>query len=390
MLWRRSSPTLPTAEIKQKEFVEYQLVRGELKARNSTVISAPFGAGTLQILTLASTGTMVKKGDVVVQFDTTTVQNQFDQRQTGVRSADAQIKQSDARSRLDEEQKKTDVLVAAYNVERAKLDVRKQEILSEIEAQKTALALADNEQKLKEAQVKVTSSHDSGKANTESVRLKKSKAVFDFKQAEQQLGSLTLKAPVDGMITVSPNRSGGGSYGNWPAFKQGDRAWPGAQIAEIPDLSSLRVVVSVDEIDRGKLALNQAALIHLDAVPDRDFNAYIAEISTLGKPDYTTWPPPRNFDVILELKDKDPRLRPGMSANARIVLNRIADAIVVPAEGVFERNGRTAVYVVRGSRFEERTVTVAGRGSGECRIKSGLRAGERIALRDPNPEAQSK
>jgi RND family efflux transporter MFP subunit len=276
-------------------------------------------------------------------------------------------------------------------VQRARLDARKQEILSEIEAEKTRLVLADKQQKFAETQVKVASSETGGRADTQSVRLKRSKALYDVNLAQRQLQSLTLRAPVAGMVTLSPNyRARGGIGSSAPEFKTGDRAWPGATIAEIPDLSSLRVIVRVDEIDRGHLTLNQTALIHVDAVPDRDFVARIAEISTLGKPDYTSWPPPRLFDVILELQDKDARLRPGMSANVRIVVNRIPDALVVPSEAVFEKNGRTLVYVLRGSKFDERTVMVSSRGSGECRISSGLRPGERVALKDPYPEAQPK
>jgi RND family efflux transporter MFP subunit len=391
MARRHSVPDIPTAEVKRKEFVEYQQVRGEVKARNSVTISAPFGAGDLQILTVSKTGTVVKKGDVIVQFDTTPVRVNFEQKQSGLRSADAQIRQSDARARLDQEQRKTDMLTAEYNVERAQLDARKQEILSDIEAEKTRLVLADQQQKLTETKVKVDSSEAGGRASTESVKLKRSKALMDVNLAQRQLQSLTLHAPIAGLITLSPNyRASGSSGSNAPEFKPGDRAWAGALIAEIPDLTSLRVIVHVDEIDRGQLKLNQSALIHVDAVPDREFNATVAEISTLGKPDFSTWPPPRNFDVVLQIKDLDPRLRPGMSANVRIVLDRIPDSIVVPSEAVFEKNGRTIVYVLRGSKFVERAVTIASRASGECLISSGLGAGERVALKDPNPEAESR
>jgi RND family efflux transporter MFP subunit len=284
------------------------------------------------------------------------------------------------------------MLNAEYNVERAQLDARKQEILSEIEAEKTRLVLADKQQKFAETQVTVASSEVAGRANTESVKLKRQKAVMDVNLAQRQLASLTLRAPVAGMIMLSPNyrANGGNSEGNAPEFKAGDRVWSGASIAEIPDLSSLRVILHVDEIDRGQIRLNQSALIRVDAVPDREFNAYVAEISALGKPDFSTWPPPRNFDVVLQIKDPDSRLRPGMSANVRIVLERIREATVVPSEAVFEKNGRTLVYVLRGSRFVERTVTIASRASGECRISSGLQAGERVALKDPNPEAGSR
>jgi HlyD family secretion protein len=384
----RGRTTLPTAEARYSEFVDYQQLRGEVQATKSFVLSAPFAAGDLQILTLAKTGTVVKTGEVVVQFDTTTVKRTLDQKQGEVKSADAEIARSRAQSRLDFEQKTTDVLDARYNVERAKLDVSKQEILSDIEAQKTRLTLADTEQKLQETETKLSSSRVGGDANLESVKQKRNKAGFDLRLAERQMVALTLRAPVDGVITISPNfRARGFSGGSSaPEFKSGDRAWPGASIAEIPELASMRVLTKVDEIDRGRLEVKQEALVRVDAIPDKEFAATVATISAVGKPDFSLWPPPKNFDVVLDLKDRDPRLRPGMSANVRIVLSRSAHVLTIPAESVFERNGKSVVYVVRGSAVEERSVSLGKRGEGRAVVERGLSPGERVSLKNPVAE----
>src|SRR4029079_7056584 len=215
----------------------------------------------------------------------------------------------------------------------------------------------------------------------ESAILKKNKAQFDFDLAAHQLASLTLRAPADGMVTLAPNYRAAGIFGgsSAPEFKPGDRAWAGAMIAELPNLSSIRVLAHVDEIDRGKLQLNQRALVRVDAVPDREFNATIAEISAIGKPDFSTWPPPKNFDVVLQISDSDPRLRPGMSANARIIVNSVKNGLTIPAQAVFEKNGKTVVYIVRGADTQERSVTVLKRSGADALIGTGLEAGERVA-----------
>ena len=72
---RLASPAakLSTADVKRKEFVEYLEVKGEVKALRSVVIAAPYGAGDLQIMKLSTNGAKVKKGDVLVEFDNTTV-----------------------------------------------------------------------------------------------------------------------------------------------------------------------------------------------------------------------------------------------------------------------------------------------------------------------------
>src|SRR6478735_743894 len=67
----RRGPQVPTTEVKRGEFLDSLQFRGEVKARKSVTISAPAEAGDLQIVKIASEGTAVKQGDVVVEFDKT-------------------------------------------------------------------------------------------------------------------------------------------------------------------------------------------------------------------------------------------------------------------------------------------------------------------------------
>src|SRR5215471_19502986 len=64
--YRGAPPPLPTAEVRRGDFVDTIEVRGEIKTKSSLQLVAPSFAGDLQIVKLVRTGTMVKKGDVVV------------------------------------------------------------------------------------------------------------------------------------------------------------------------------------------------------------------------------------------------------------------------------------------------------------------------------------
>src|SRR5262249_725816 len=123
---RNSTPSIPTAEVRRGDFVDYLQVRGEIRALKSVQLTAPSIAGDLQIIKLARPGTMVKKGDVIVEFDTTTLQRTLEQKQSELKSAEADIDHSRAEARLTDEQQATDVLQARYDVERARLDATKQ------------------------------------------------------------------------------------------------------------------------------------------------------------------------------------------------------------------------------------------------------------------------
>ena len=194
----------------------------------------------LQIVKLAHTGTQVKKDEVILQFDPTNLQRTLEQKQTDLKSADAEIQRQRAEGHMTEEQNLTDSVSAKYDVERAKLETNKQEILSDIDGQKNRLALSDSQQKLSQAEQKLKSGQQGLAADVEMKKKKREKAEFDVQLAQRQMAALTVKSPVDGMVTVLPNFRAVMWGTAPPDFKEGDRAWPGAAVAEIPDLSQIR------------------------------------------------------------------------------------------------------------------------------------------------------
>ena len=169
--------------------------------------------------------------------------------------------------------------------------------------------------------------------------------------------------------------------------RTGDRAWPGAAILELPDLSSVHLEARLDESDRGRLQRNQEATVRIEAVPGTDFKARLDSISVLAKVDFTSgWPPAKNFDLNLVFLDVDSRMRPGMTAVARIATQRVPDVVLVPAEAIFQRDGAPIVYKLDGSMFVETPVTIRKRGKEQAIVDQGVQAGDRIATRRPQPE----
>src|SRR5207247_10491015 len=149
------------------------------------------------------------------------------------------------------------------------------------------------------------------------------KALFDVTETERIIGSLQVRAPLAGSISLLPNfRAGGPGMRNAPEFKRGDRAWFGAQIAELPDLTSIQLTARVDEADRGRVQVGSSVRVRVDAVPDRELTGTLKDISVVAKPDFTTWPPVRNFDVVVSLAESAPRVRSGRRASAPAGLGR--------------------------------------------------------------------
>jgi HlyD family secretion protein len=360
----RREPNLPAYQVQRSEFLDVLQFRGDLKALKSVTISAPPDVGMLQILKIAQDGSQVKKGDVVVEFDPSKTKQELDQDKSILKSADAQIEQARAQGKLTDEEDTTAVMKARFDVESAKLDASKSEIVSRIEGAESQLKVTDAEQSLRQAEEKLKADRAKTAATVDAYRHASGKAKFDEERASHGLDSMILKAPADGTISLVPVWHSG-SEG---PFKAGDQVWSGAPIAELPDASSLRIIAHVDETERGRLVLT-GKIVSIGTIASMDFSA--------------GWPFPRNFSLDVAIDQSDARLRPGMTVQITVIIDRIPNSISIPTQASFVKSGRTVAYVWNGSKFDERTIQIERRSRDRALISSGLAPGDRVALKDP-------
>ncbi len=132
----RSQPSIPTFQVSTGEFLDVLEFRGELKAMKSVTIVAPANAGDLQILKIAADGSTVNEGEVVVEFDASKTQQTLAENQSVLKSAQKEIDQAIAQNRLTEEADTTAVMKARYDLEVARLDASKGEIVSKSRARR--------------------------------------------------------------------------------------------------------------------------------------------------------------------------------------------------------------------------------------------------------------
>lgn len=85
-------------------------------------------------------------------------------------------------------------------------------------------------------------------------------------------------------------------------------------------------------------------------------------------------------------------LRPGLLADVEIIVEKVSNAVYVPNQGIFEKDGKPVVYVKLKDRFEPRQIRIAKRSEAVSIIESGIHPGEVIALQDPtiSPEERKK
>ena len=378
--YNRRSPAVATIEVNRAEFLDSIQFRGECTALKSVSINAPAEAGDLQILKIAVDGANVKAGEVVVEFDRTKTEQELAQSRSSLKYTTSDIDRTRAQAQITEEQDLTAIAKARFDLESSELDAGKQEIVSHLEGEEAKLKVRNAQQSLRQAEQKLKSDRSAAQADLQGKVESSRKAAFDVERAEAALSKMALRTPSAGMISLVPAWH---PEGRSP-FQPGDHAWPGALMAEIPDAGSLRISAHVDETERGRLAPKQSVTVHLDAIPDRQFTGSIEEISTLASEDFSAgWPIPRNFEVHIVLEQSDPRLKPGMTAQVSVIVDRVADALTIPAQSSFLKEGETFAYVWDGSGFRPQPIQISRRSGDHLLIARGLQPGDRIALQDP-------
>jgi multidrug efflux pump subunit AcrA (membrane-fusion protein) len=149
----------------------------------------------------------------------------------------------------------------------------------------------------------------------------------------------------------------------------------------MPDLTTLLMDAKVEEIDRGRISADQAVKVRVDSLPELVLNATIRQISLLAEAS-NEFPPVRSFRAYAAIPKPDLRLRPGMNGGMDIIVNRIPNAISIPAKALFTRAGKPIVFVADHGRYHAVGVEVLARNPDEIAV-SGIRPGAMVTLLDP-------
>jgi len=376
----QAATNLPTAKARKGEFLVIVRCRGDLAAARSVQVTAPVRIPDLQIVWLAPTSSTVAEGEPVIRFDPSTARQAVNEHSAALRSAQANLDQALAQSHITAEQDKLDVAKAQYDLEKAQLAASQQAIVSEIQGEESKIDARVAAEKLNAVKATVELHKKSDEAKQASLTRLRDQEQTELDIANRQVTLMEVKSPSGGVVTYLSNTSQG--WMNAQPYKVGDHAFPGAVIAEVPDLTTIRVEAKVEEVDRGQITVGNSGLVHIDALPEKTFTGKLAGVSPLTEQNFE-WPPSRSFKAYIALDSPTPQLRPGMNASADIIVSRIAEAISIPAKALFTDKGRPIVYLQTPTGYERRIVSVEARNPDDIAVK-GIEAGSLVTLIEPD------
>jgi multidrug resistance efflux pump len=379
---------IPVAEVKRGDLNPRIYAKGELSAEHSALLMAPtIGGGALQITHLLRTGTMVRAGDVVVEFDPSEQTYKLEQSRSDLLQAEQEIAKAEADAAVQTAQDKSALLKDKFDVRSAELDVSKNELLSSIDAKKNDLALSEAKRALQQLEQDIQSHAASNGASIAVAREKHNKAELAMKQAQQNIESMRVRATLSGLAVVERNVGGGMFFGggSFPDYREGDQAQSGSIVARVMDPSGMELTAKIGEVERGSVQVGQMAEIHLDALPGLTFHGKVKTAS--GAASGFIWESTRTFDVTLEITDRDPRLRPGYSAQVIFIGAPQKGVVYVPRPSIFKQDEKPVVYLKSIGGFEVRPVKIVAETESRVAVE-GVKEGTEVAL--VNPTARTK
>ena len=226
---------IPTARVAQGDVPVVVHATGELRPLKAQALVAPAVGGPMQILSIAATGTPVKEGDVVVEFD----QSEQEERLETAKSELAQAEQEIAKMRADAivqgAQDEVTLLTARFDVRRGELDVQGSALHSAIDKQKFVLTLEEAKGRLAQLQDDLKSRTASDRASLAVLEEKRNKARLQMDNAQRNIDNMKLRAPFDGLVAVKANDMNNAAWAGVvvPEFRAGDTVYPGRPVAEV-------------------------------------------------------------------------------------------------------------------------------------------------------------
>ncbi len=382
-----SAPVVPTARVTKGKLQLTVFMDGELRATKQMNLTAPSVGGALRVLSIVETGTAVEKDDVVMELDPADQQYALEQAEFELQEAEQELIKRRADIKAQESADVVTLLTAQFDVRRAALDAAiDADLIAANEHKIRQAELQEAKRNLERVEQDVKARIATNKASLAVLEERRTRAQTSAARARQNMDNLVLKAPMDGIVAVRDNMdaSGGMFFEGMamPAYRAGDTVFSGRPVIDIFDLSSMEVRARVNEQERVNIKQGQKARIESDAVPGLTPMATVLTVAGLGRAGRSG--PLRMFEVTLELKDADQRLRPGTTVRALLQGDTIEGALLLPRQALFEVEGKPTVYV-RGDgpdKFSPKVVKVLHRTENQVAIE-GLGEGQDVALVDP-------
>jgi HlyD family secretion protein len=411
----------PRGVVERADFKLGVTLAGEIKGANQTLIRCDLeniwdpiqggGRGGIMVVSLAPDGSMVKKGDVLCQFDKSGYEDMAHRQRIGVERANVELRQAeldvesaqvalrayrDGESRQITEALRGRIALQVADLERARERLawcermRRIRYVSASELTNAGHTVLSTAEGLKQAEgaLRVHTEHtaprtvrelgtliESAEERREFATVQKENQDARLRKIERLIQACSVRAPHDGLVVYAD-----AMFGPEWRLREGIQVYQGQPMFYLPEMTKLVAAVSVNESVAARVRVGMPARIRLEAFPNRVFTGKVQQIDQLPIMNWRVGLDVLHFEARVAI-DQVPRgVLPDMSAEVFVITGQRKGALVVPVEALTVEEGREYCYVARGQRVERRPVRLQPGDGDRLAVVQGLEEGEEVIL----------
>lgn len=323
IVWSLRSPSSKTSLTEEHRGVllsDRIRLTGITEAVRMRAIVAPMLEGqqfsTLTITRLRPSGTPVRKGDLLVDFDRQAQMRDLIDKQDAYQKLANQAIQEQAKEDLARAKDETEIQQAESDFSKAQLEMRKVELLSRIDDEKAQQTLDKAVATLHQLRATFDLKRKSAHSAVRLLEIQRDRAQQVMEHARANTDLMEIKSPIDGVVVLNTIWK----QGKMGQVQEGDQVRAGMTFMQVVDPSSMQVRAFVNQQDFVTLHFGDTAQIHLDAYPELALPGKLAEMAPIARSgDFSS--KLRSFAVVFSIGGSDPKLMPDLSAAVDVDLS---------------------------------------------------------------------
>lgn len=354
-----------TAAAIKRDLPRFFEATGSLAGDQQTDV-APQTAGKV-VAVGVDIGSAVRRGQMLVKLDDAELKLRVEQAATQVAQARAAVRQAEEKIGLRSGQafdpnRVAEVAAAKVSLDLAEKNLRRAETL--IESGDVSRSFYDEQRarrdQLKEQYDVALAQARQNYAGVEVARTNVANAQSQLALARKNLSYAVIPAPIDGFVSER-------------TADLGEYVSPQQKVVTIVRTNPLRIRMDIPEQAIPEVKLGQSVSVTTSAWPDKNFAGRVARIAP------SVSATSRTLTVEAEIDNSSGALKPGQFATVRILQERAAPAVLVPARAVVTEAGVSRVFVIKDGRAEQRLVQTGQTEGDLIEVKSGVAADEQVA-----------
>lgn len=365
--------TTSTARAERHEFARTLRLAGTVEAIHATMIAAPRLAGqnfgALVITHLIRTGSAAKRGDLLVEFDRQGQIKAALDRQAEYRDFVEQINKMQAEQAAARAHDDTELKVADDAMQAAELEIKRNEVVSRIDAEKNQQMLEETRATLKQLRQTYELKRRAAEAELRVLFIQRDRSHAAMLHAQSNSEKMAIHAALEGLVVLNTIWKGG----QMGEVQEGDEVRTGVPFMQVVDPASMQVRVTVNQADISYLREGQPVKITLDAYPDLVLPGKLAQAAAIGVTSGLS-SKVHTFVCLFPITGSDPRLLPDLSAAVDVELDRRV-ALTIPRDAIFNEGEQVFARVRNAAGFQKRAVRIGPMSDTEVVVESGIDAG---------------